>query len=139
MNKMSDFLTAELEREIKKAASERMALIRKRGSNRQLGHLVEGTGNYQVQKGDCERAVSKLHATHDTGVSRVIQKRVEPSNDAANMIRQMHSDPATFADRPVAGNSNLVEKLVRVVAEAVQQDFKTAKAAKATLRKLIED
>jgi hypothetical protein len=75
---------------VMKDASERYALIRKRGPRRDLSHLVEGTGNYAIHKGEAELAISKLHATRYVGVSRQIRKRVKSGNKAADMIAEMH-------------------------------------------------
>jgi hypothetical protein len=51
----------------------------------------------------------------------------------------MHKNAGEFADRPVAGNSGLVQKLATALVEAVKQDFKNSRQAKAAIKKLLAE
>ena len=133
-------MNAKEDRQIKKDANAILAKIHG-STGRDLGHITrEDNDNYRVRKSDGERAIAALHRTADTGVSRVIRKVARPQdNDAAAAIARMHSDPAEFADRDVAGNGRLVAKLAGAIAQVIKRDFTSAKQAKAAIRKLIED
>ena len=134
---MSKPLTPEEDRKLKKAATDRINLLRWRGSNRQLGHLADVENpNRQIRKSDCEQAISGLHRRHDSG--RTIAKRVEPGNNAGAAISAMHSD-TTFAGRTVSGNGNLVAKLAVALTRAVKKDYGSAAEAKREIRKLLSD
>jgi hypothetical protein len=134
---MSNFLSKDEADEIKRAANERILLLRGRGSNRHLGHLVQGTGNYAIQKGDCERAIAALHRTHDTGISRQIRKVVKvDESDAARAIALMHTN-RSFANQTIPRNCELFAKLGATLLKAATKDFVDARQAKRALKKMI--
>lgn len=136
---MSDHLTADQDKKLKGEINERLSKVHgQRYARRDLSHLVEGTGNYEVRKGDCERAVATLHRTGDTGMSRQIRKIVTArDNDAAAMVAEMHRHPEAFEGRTIQDHAQLVLKLSAAVIELIKRDFASAKDAKKALRKMI--
>ena len=134
---MGNELTASQERELKKGINDRLNLLRKRGSNRQLGHIADVENpNRRVEKTECERAISKLHSSHDSG--RAIAKRVAPTTDNGSAaIAALHSD-LSLAGRAIEGPT-LVAKLASAVAQAVRKDYSSAAEARRELKKLLSD
>jgi hypothetical protein len=68
---MANELTASQERELKKDANSLLRKLHEK-PGRNLGHLVEGTGNYEIRKSDGERAIASLHRGHVTGADRTL-------------------------------------------------------------------
>lgn len=133
---MSEHLTAEQERELKKGINERLTLLRKRGSNRRLGHITEAENDlYKVDRSDAERAISKLHSNHGSG--RAIAKATQSGSNATAAIAAIHGD-RSLAGRDISGNATLVAKLAGAVAVALTKDFSSAAEAKRAIRKLID-
>jgi hypothetical protein len=133
---MTNELTASQERELKKGINERLNLLRKRGSNRRLDHLADAENpNRQIRKTDCEKAISKLHTSRDSG--RAITKAAAPATtNAGAAIAALHSD-RSLAGRTITGNGNLVAKLASAIGQVVLKDYGSAREAKREIRKLL--
>jgi hypothetical protein len=128
------FLTAEQERELRKGANSALRKIHSKHAGRSRGSITEVENeNYQVQKSDCEQAISGLHRRHDSG--RTIAKRVEPGNNAGAAISALHSD-RSLAGRTIEGPT-LVAKLASAIGIAIKKDYASAAEAKREIKKLL--
>jgi hypothetical protein len=90
---MANELTAEQAAELKKGINDRLDLLRKRGSNRRLDHLADSENpNRQIQKSECEQAISRLHRKHES--SRSFTKAASGGTNASAAVAALHSDRA---------------------------------------------
>jgi|GEM_PF-5807425 len=135
---MSNELSADEARQIQKDANAALRKIFTKHAGKDRSSIADVENpNRQIQKSDCEKAISKLHASHDSG--REIKKAAAPaSTNAGAAVSALHSDRA-FAGRTVAGNGNLVAKLASAIGQAVLKDYSSAREAKQEIRKLLSE
>jgi hypothetical protein len=134
---MSDFLTRDEEKLIKKNVRDALRGIFTKHENRDRSSVADiENPNRQVRKSDGEKAIAKLHSGHRSG--QEIAKAAPCGTNAATAISALHAD-RSFAGREVSGNRALVEKLATVVAQATLREYGSAAEAKREIKKLLSD
>jgi hypothetical protein len=130
------YLTAEEQREIQRDVSKALRAVHTKHANRDRASIAEVENpNRQIQKSDCEKAISGLHSKHES--RREIRKLAPKGTNGAAAIAALHSD-RSFAGRRI-DSPTLVAKLAGAVTQAIRKDYGSAAEAKAEIKKLLAD